>query len=138
MGCTETENGRKTDRKFKINWPVYDLAMKNEDGWFIDNAMKLVEDMPPPWEINRRGRPCHPPKPLVVVILLKIKHKKTYRELESHLKANDLYKKLGFKTPPSKSTIHKAMGKLPQEYIDDLDLKLEEMLKRGRSSSQGN
>lgn len=119
------------DRKFRPNWSVYDLAMKNEDEWFIENAKRILEGMPNPWEKPKRGRPYdHPPKSLVIAILLKIEQKKTYREDESYLRTNGLYKKLGFRTPPTKSTLHRAMERIPQGYIDELDRELKELLKK--------
>ncbi|HEC75887.1 MAG TPA: hypothetical protein ENI33_01335, partial [Thermoplasmatales archaeon] len=82
MGCNKD---KKVDRKFKTNWKIYNLAMKNEDEWFIQNAKKIIDRMPEPWEISKRGRPPHPPKSLVLALLLKSKHQKTYRGLESFL-----------------------------------------------------
>lgn len=126
MGCKH----RKADRRFKTNWRVYNLAMKYEDEWFIKNAKKIIDEMPEPWEVFKRGRPSHPPKALVLALLIKQKHKKTYRSLESFLREEERYKKLGFSRPPSKSTLQEAMVKIPTDYIEKLEQRISNVLKK--------
>ena len=70
-----TKSKRKeTDRKLKTNWKICDLAMKYEDEWFIQNAKKVIDKMPEPWETSKMGRPPkHPPKSLVWHCLSKLR-----------------------------------------------------------------
>ena len=52
-----SKRDKKPDRKFKTNWKVYDLAMKHEDEWFIQNAEEIINKIPEPWETGKMGRP---------------------------------------------------------------------------------
>jgi hypothetical protein len=135
MGCQqEGQQDRKVDRKFKTNWKVYNLAMKHEDKWFIQNAKEIVDKMPEPWETGKMGRPPkHPAKSLVLALLLKSKHQKTYRSLESSLWGDERYKKLGFTYPPSKSTLQEAMVKVPECYLEKLESELSTVLKKPKN-----
>jgi hypothetical protein len=137
MGCKHhNKEEKKPDRKFKINWKIYDLAMKHEDTWFIHHAQKIIEQMPEPWESTTMGRPPkHPAKPQVLALLLKMKHRKTYRELESYLLEDDRYKRLGFTSPPGKSTLQEAMEKVPVSYLVHLESELSTVLKKRKSTS---
>ena len=137
MGCKHhNKEENKPDRKFKINWKIYDLAMKHEDEWFIKNAKEVIKRMPEPWELSSMGRPPkHPAKPQVLALLLKKKHKKTYRELESYLLEDDRYKRLGFTSLPGKSTLQEAMVKVPVSYLMHLESELSMVLKKRKSTS---
>lgn len=139
MGCKQKDKeDKKVDRKFKTNWKVYDFAMKHEDEWFIQQAKEIIDEMPEPWEQSKMGRPPkHPPKSLVLSLLFKSKHQKTYRGLESFLREDERYKKLGFTSPPGKSTLQEAMEKVPEEYIEKLEAELSTILKKRKTSSGG-
>ncbi|RLF62797.1 MAG: hypothetical protein DRN31_03645 [Thermoplasmata archaeon] len=130
-----TKSKRKeTDRKLKTNWKIYDLAMKYEDEWFIQNAKKVIDKMPEPWETSKMGRPPkHPPKSLVLALFIKTKDCRTYRNTESFLRENDRYKKLGFTSPPGKTTLQEAMAKLPEYYLEKLEMELSGILKKPKN-----
>lgn len=128
MGCKKQE---QADRKLKTNWKVYNLAMKNEDEWFIQHAREILDAMPEPWEEHTMGRPLkHPPKSLLLALLIKMKHQKTYRGTESYLREDDRYKRLGFTSPPGKSTLQEAMEKVPEKYLEEVERQLSERLKK--------
>jgi hypothetical protein len=94
------------------------------------------KEMPEPWELSTKGRsPKHPAKPQVLALLLKKKHQKTYRELESYLLEDDRYKRLGFTSPPGKSTLQEAMVKVPVSYLMHLESKLSMVLKKQKNTS---
>lgn len=132
MGCKLKEKtGKKKDRKFKTNWKIYNLAMKHEDEWFIQHAKEIIKKRPEPWERGTMGQPQkHPPKSQVLALLLKSKHQKTYRELESFLREDGRYKTLGFTSPPGKSTLQEAMDKMPEGYLEGLESELATVLKK--------
>ena len=46
---------KKIDRKSKTNWKIYDIAMKNEYEWFVQNAKEIIDKMPEPWETSEIG-----------------------------------------------------------------------------------
>jgi len=46
---------KKIDRKLKTNWKIYDIAMKNEYEWFVQNAKEIIDKMPEPWETSEIG-----------------------------------------------------------------------------------
>jgi len=135
MGCKQKKKkDKKKDRKFKTNWKIYNLAMKHEDEWFIQHAKEIIKRMPEPWEHGKMGQPQkHPPKSQVLALLLKSKHQKTYRELESYLRENKRYKTLDFISPPGKSTLQEAMVKIPEGYLEKLEKGLATVLKKQNS-----
>ena len=132
MGCKQREKAdKKNDRKFKTNWKIYNLAMKHEDEWFIQNAKEIIKRMPEPWEHGKMGPPQkHPPKSQILALLLKSKHQKTYRELESFLMEDGRYKTLGFTSTPGKSTLQEAMAKVPEGYLKRLETDISTVLKK--------
>jgi len=92
--------------------------------------------MPEPWKPSKKGRPPkHQAKPLLLALLLKKKHQKTYRELESYLREDERYKQLGFNTPPGKSTLQEAMVKVPESYLIRLESELSMVLKKQKNTS---
>lgn len=139
MGCQQKDKeDKRVDRKLKTNWKIYDLAMKQEDEWFIQQAKEIIDEMLEPWKQSKMGRPPkHPPKSLVLVLLLKPKHQKSYRGLESFLREGKRYKQLGFTSPPGKSTLQEAMAKVPEEYLEGIEEKLSAILKKREISSRG-
>lgn len=118
MGCKQkAQKDKKVDRKFKTSWKIYDFAVKHEDEWFIQHAKEITSRMPEPGEPSKMGRPLkHPLKPQVLALLLKSKHQKTYRGLESFLREDKRYKKLGFTSLLGKSTLQEAMARVPEGY----------------------
>ena len=108
--------------------------MKYEDEWFIQHAKEIIKRMPEPWKKGKRGPPQkHPPKSQVLALLLKSKHQKTYRELESYLEEDGRYKNLGFSSVPGKSTLQEAMEKVPESYLEELESDLSSVLKKQRN-----
>ena len=90
--------------------------------------------MPEPWEHGKMGQPQkHPPKSQALALLLKSKHQKTYRELESFLREDKRYKALGFTSPPGKSTLQEAMERVPEGYLEELESELATVLKKQNS-----
>jgi len=125
---------KKIDRKLKTNWKIYDIAMKNEDEWLIQNAKEIIYKMPEPGETSKMGRPPkHPPKSLVLALLIKSKDRKAYRSLESFLREDARYKKLGFTSPPGKTTLQEAMAKHSEEYLEKLEIVLSDTLKKPKN-----
>ena len=88
--------------------------------------------MGPPWEAKEGGRPAIDVKSMVLCCLFKYKFKYDYRGLESHLNAHkDLLKLIGLKRAPSKSSIHRAMAKLPIPYLRRFNDKVVKRFKKG-------
>lgn len=114
------------------NWQAYDLYRKDEEALFLEKAKKVVWSLPPPYEEKHTGRPPYNPRGMAMIALLKMKSKKDYRSLESHLRARrDLLEIMELDEAPSKSTIHLSLKKIPESYLKRLNSILTQPYKGG-------
>jgi hypothetical protein len=110
----------------KGQYVVYERATRGEERFFLDIAKEVVseiEEEPKSWKKRARDqrRKHHPGgrpyeyefRPMLLVLMLMVHHRKDYREMESHLKSNPyLLDELGLKNAPSKSSIHSAASRI--------------------------
>jgi len=116
----------------KRDWQVYDLYRKDEEALFLEKVRELVWSLPPPYGEKQTGRPLYNPRSLAMIALLKMKFKKDYRTLESHLRARrDLLEIIGLNEAPSKSTIHLSLKRMPESYLKKLNSILTQPFKGG-------
>lgn len=114
------------------NWRAYDRFRKVEERAFLRMARRVVFNMDSPWEPKEGGRPAIPVKGMVLCCLFKYKFKYDYRGLVSHLNAHrDLLRLTGLKKVPSRSSIHRAMAKLPIPYLRRLNDEMVRVFKKG-------
>lgn len=120
---------------------VYEQASREEEKFFLILAKEVTDKIKEPktWMKKRQeqDKKHHPPpggrptdfefKPMLLVLLLMVYHRKEYREMAAHLKNNPaLVAEIGLKKAPSKSSIHSAckrigidmLAKLNDEIID--------------------
>lgn len=103
----------------KGQYVVYERASKDEEKLFIETAREAIEEIEEPKRVRNLkkhpgGRPrSYSFKPMLLVLLLMVYHRKEYREMEAHLKGNPyLLKELGLKKAPSKSSIHRVASRV--------------------------
>jgi hypothetical protein len=106
----------------KGQYVVYERATRNEESLFLDIAGEVVSGIgePPSWrkvkDPNKRGGGRHHEyefRPMLLVLMVMVRDKKDYREMESHLRKNaNLVKELGLEKAPSKSSIHSAASRI--------------------------
>ena len=106
---------------------ICEEAGKEEETFLILEFQELPEGMPPPpgWrrksraKRKRRGRQEEFPWPsMVLVLLLKARHKLDYRGMSGHLRANpEAVARLGLPRAPSASTIQRAHGRMGEAWL---------------------
>jgi hypothetical protein len=101
---------------------VYERASRNEESLFLDIAGDVVAEIEEPadWkkvkDPSKRGggRPYeYGFRPMLLVLMLMVRDRKDYHEMESHLRNNpSLVRELGLEKAPSKSLIHSAAARI--------------------------
>jgi hypothetical protein len=102
---------------------VYERAARGEERFFLDIVEEVVSeiDEPKDWKKKKVGSGKHPGgrpyeyefRPMLIVLMLMVYHRKEYREMEAHLRSNPLLlKELGLERAPSKSSIHSAASRI--------------------------
>ncbi|MGQ9468406.1 MAG: transposase [Nitrososphaerales archaeon] len=123
---------RMVSKAVKRDWQVYDIYRKDEEALFLEKAEELIWSLPPPYEEKQTGRPLYNPRSMAMIALLKMKFKKDYRSLESHLRARrDLLGIIGLDEAPSKSSIHLSLKRMPEPYLKKLNSILTQPFKGG-------
>jgi hypothetical protein len=102
----------------KGQYVVYEKAAREEERLFIDIASEVVAEIEEPagWKKTKDpkkrggGRPYeYGFRPMLLVLMLMVRDRKDYREMESHLRSSPvLLRQLGLGKAPSKSSIHSA------------------------------
>jgi hypothetical protein len=106
----------------KGQYVVYERACRGEERFFLDIAKEVINEIDEPKSWKKRedsgkrggGRRCdYEFRPMLLVLMLMVYHRKEYREMEAHLKNNPiLLQELGLKKTPSKSSIHSAASRI--------------------------
>ena len=87
---------------------------------FYKAVFAAVDASPPPWspKNQRVGRSNIDPKALTKCVIVMVEDKKSYRDMVSYLHSRpDLLKLMGLESVPSKSTLCRAMRRIPQRYL---------------------
>ena len=97
-------------------WRYYHLAHSREFQRDLEAVISLVEEAGEPWPKPRRGRPpVHSSLRMAFICLLMAALDPSYRDMESLLP----FLKLPWNKPtPDHSTIHEAMERMPQRYLE--------------------
>ena len=129
---TDEPMERTASKTVKRDWQVYGLYRKDEEALFLEKVRELIWSLPPPYEEKQTGRPLYNPRSMAMIALLKMKFKKDYRSLESHLRARrDLLEIMGLNEAPSKSSIHLSLKRMPEPYLKKLNSILTQPFKGG-------
>lgn len=115
----------------KGQYVVYERASRNEESLFVDIAGEVVAEVEEPadWKKGKDpkkrggGRPYEFEfRPMLLVLMLMVRDRKDYREMESHLRSNpDLVEELGLKKTPSKSSIHSAAARIGLDKLGEVN-----------------
>lgn len=128
----------------KGQYVVYERATRGEERFFLDIAEEVVNetDEPENWK-RRRESGKHPGgrphefefRPMLIVLMLMVYHRKEYREMEAHLKSNPaLLKELGLMRAPSKSVIHSAASRIGLDTLAEVNDAIVERFKKSWTS----
>jgi hypothetical protein len=108
-----------------VDWKAYDRAKQEELLAFVREARELVGSMEEPWKRHVMGRPPYEGRPLVLCLLLKQYLRTVYRDVESLLRSSpSLRREIGLDEVPDFKTIQRAMEKLPESYVRELNRRL--------------
>jgi hypothetical protein len=117
----------------KGQYVVYERASRNEESLFLDIAGEVVAEIEEPanwkkkepkdWSKRGGGRPYeYEFRPMLLVLMLMVRDRKDYREMESHLRNNSkLLTELGLEKAPSKSSIHSAASRIGLDTLADVN-----------------
>lgn len=120
-----------------VDWRDYHKRRKHELENFLKAAKIAISVVGPPKaepaEPGERGkgRPGHTTAGMMLVNLLRIHLKLTYRDMESFLRANpELRHDLGLQTVPGRDTIHRHAQTITEAYLRKLNDQLTSRLKK--------
>jgi len=100
----------------RINPKILNHINRNFVKLFTKAVIKAVNQLPPPWESNRKGRKGHDLRKVAVCCILKVAFIETYDGIESHVKDSEILKQY-YDGLPGHSVIHRGMQKLSIKYI---------------------
>lgn len=131
------KKGRRGDRdwpKYERDWKGYERYRRDEVNLFLAKAKSLVEGNPSPWTPKKRGQPPYPPKPMVILLLLKTWLGMDYRSISAYLRAfSEQRVKIGLDEVPSHSAIRRHMLRLSEAYLRKLNTQLTKPYQKGGS-----
>jgi hypothetical protein len=118
-------------RIVKGQYVVYERASREEERLFFDIAGEVVAEVDEPanWkkekDPSKRGgeRPYeYEFRSMLLVLMLMVRDRKDYREMESHLRNNPhLLRELGLEKAPSKSSIHSATSRIGLDTLAEVN-----------------
>ena len=95
------------------------LVQRHLPGLILGTILGTVEDLGDPYRAKPGlgGMTAYPPKAMAVVCILMEAEARTYRKMVGHLRMNrGLAMKIGLPRIPSKSTMWRAYGMIPEPY----------------------
>ena len=115
----------------KGQYVVYERASREEESLFLNIAGEVTSEIEEPanWKKAKDprkrggGRPYeYGFRPMLLVLMLMVRDRKDYREMESHLRNSPaLLRQLGLETAPSKSSIHSAASRIGLDTLADVN-----------------
>ena len=126
--------GDRDWRRYERDWRGYERYRRDEVNLFLAKATTLVESNQPPWTPQKMGQPPYPPKPMVILLLLKTWFGMDYRSISAYLRAFPEQRiKIGLATMPSHTSIRNHMLRLPETYLRRLNTQLTKPYQKGGS-----
>ena len=101
----------------------YDLIQQYLPGLILNTILKIVNDLGDPHTARPSlgGMTAYPPRAMAAVCIVMEAERKTYRKMVGHLRNNrDTVAKIGLRKIPSKSTIARAYGLIPDRYLAEV------------------
>ena len=114
-------------KKGKRDQRQYDLVQQHLPGLILSTILRIVEDLGDPYRAKPGlgGMTAYPPKAMTVVCILMEAEARTYRKMVGHLRMNrGLAMKIGLPKIPSKSTIWRAYGMIPEPYLREVHTRI--------------
>jgi hypothetical protein len=115
----------------KCQYVVYENAAREEERLFLDIAGEVTAEIEEPADWKKAKNPGkrgggrqyeYGFRPMLLVLMLMVRDRKDYREMESHLRNNPaLLGGMGLEKAPSKSTIHSAASRIGLDTLADVN-----------------
>ena len=93
----------------------------------LGTILRIVEDLGDSYRAKPGlgGMTAYPPKSMAVVCILMEAKARTYRKMVGHLRINpNLVRRVGLSRIPSKSTIWRAYGLIPEPYLREVHTRI--------------
>jgi len=119
MGCA----------KKRINPKILNHVNRDFNHLYTKAVIKSVNQLPPPWKPNNKGRKGHDPKEVAVGCILKVGFNQTYDGIEAYLNESETFRN-SFDDLPGHSVIHRGMKKLSITYIRKVMNRVTRFLRR--------
>ena len=107
-------------KKRKRDQQPYELVQQHLPGLILNTILKIVEDLGDPYQAKPGlgGMTAYPPRAMAIVCILMEAELRTYRKMVGHLRMHpDIVRRIGLPRIPSKSTIWRAYGMIPEQYL---------------------
>ena len=114
-------------KKRKHDQRPYELVQQHLPGLILNTILKIVEDLGDPYQAKPglSGMTAYSPKAMAVVCILMEAEARTYRKMVGHLRmSRSLAMKIGLSKIPSKSTIWRAYGMIPEPYLREVHTRI--------------
>ena len=114
-------------KKRKRDQRQYDLVQQRLPGLMLGTILRIAEDLGDPYRAKPGlgGMTAYPPKAMTVVCILMEAEARTYRKMVGHLRINpNLVRRVGLSRIPSKSTIWRAYGMIPEIYLREVHTRI--------------
>ena len=103
------------------------MVQQHLPGLILGTILRIVEDLGDPYQAKPGlgGMAVCPPKSMAVVCILMEAKARTYREMVGHLRINpNLVRRVELPRIPSKSTIWRAYGMIPETYLREVHTRI--------------
>ena len=93
----------------------------------LNTILETIGEMGDPYQARPGlgGMTAYPPKAMAVVCILMEAEMKTYRKMGGYLKMHpDVVRRIGPSRVPSKNTIWRAYGRIPESYLREIRLRI--------------
>lgn len=103
--------------KKRVNPKVTSKVDRNLKELTLKEAKRFVGKLPLPWQPKQRGRKPHDARIVTVLCLMMVACNLTYDAMAGEMRSPYIREILGVDRLPSRSTLHRGMLKLSQEYV---------------------
>ena len=103
------------------------MVQQHLSGLILNTILKIVEEVGDPYQVKPGlgGMTAYPPKAMAVICIMKEAEMRTYRKMTGYLRMNpDLVRKIGLSKVPSKSTMWRACGMIPESYLREVHMRI--------------
>ena len=105
----------------------YDMVQQYLPGPILNTILEIVGEMCDPYQTKPGlgGMTAYPPRAMAAVCVLMEAEMKTYRKMVGYLRMHpDGVRRIGLSRVPSKSTIWRAYGMIPEPYLREVHLRI--------------